>query len=277
MRATTNDTTMPRTRVRALQGLLFGVFAAPGWALVQSLIEPGKTPGAELAAHPWLYAYLLAGAAAGFAVFGAMLGHREDALVEANRRLDALSVSDPLTELKNVRYFRARLEEARAAALRSGEPLALVVLDLDCFKGVNDRFGHLVGDALLRRVAAAISSAVREGDTAARLNGSVARMGGEEFAVLLPGADEDEAATIAERILDAVRAAVVETAAGAVQVSASAGVATLEGAEVSADELYARADRAMYASKAAGRGRSTVWRAVLDEQGAREEEWVPVD
>src|SRR4051812_11386120 len=171
---------MSRTRFRALQGLAFGVFAAPGWALVQGLIEPGNSPAAELAAHPWLYAYLLAGAAAGFAVFGAMLGRREDALLDANRRLDALSVSDPLTELKNVRYFRARLDEARAGALRSGEPLSLVVLDLDRFKEVNDRFGHPTGDALLRRVAAAVSGAVREGDTAARLNGSVARMGGEE-------------------------------------------------------------------------------------------------
>lgn len=257
---------MSRTRFRALQGLAFGVFAAPGWALVQGLIEPGNTPGVELAAHPWLYAYLLAGAAAGFAVFGAMLGHREDALLEANRRLDALSVSDPLTGLRNVRYFRARLEEARAAALRSGEPLSLVVLDLDRFKEVNDRFGHPTGDALLRRVAGAICGVVREGDTAARLNGGVARMGGEEFALLLSGAAGEEAAAITERILAAVRCAVVETSGGAVQVSASAGVASLDGAGVSADELYARADRAMYVSKAAGRDRMTVWRVA--EQGS---------
>jgi diguanylate cyclase (GGDEF)-like protein len=275
VRATTKEAAMPRTRMRALQGLAFGIFAAPGWVLVQSLVEPGNTPGAELAAHPWLYAYLLAGAAAGFAVFGAMLGHREDALLDANRRLDALSVSDPLTDLKNVRYFRARLEEARASALRAGEPLSLVVLDLDRFKEVNDRFGHPTGDALLRRVADAISSAVRGGDTAARLNGSVARMGGEEFAVLLPGADEDEALEIADRILEAVRSAVVRTGRGAVQVSASAGVAALDGAEVSADELYARADRAMYASKAAGRDRSTVWCAVLDDAAVLEEAWAP--
>jgi diguanylate cyclase (GGDEF)-like protein len=260
---------MPRTRIRALQGLLFGVFAAPGWVLVQCLVEPGNTPGAEIAAHPWLYAYLLAGAAAGFAVFGWVLGHREDALLEANRRLDALSVSDPLTGLKNVRYFRARLEEARAGAERSGAPLSLVVLDLDRFKEVNDRFGHPTGDALLRRVAGVISGVVREGDTAARLNGSVARMGGEEFAVLLAGVAEAEAAAIAERILDAVRSAVLDTSGGGrVQVSASAGVASLECAADSADELYARADRAMYASKAAGRDRMTVWRAVEVEPPA---------
>lgn len=252
-------TPMPRTRARALQGLLFGVFAAPGWAVLRCLADPANTVRSEIAAHPLLYGYLLVGAAAGFAVFGAMLGHREDALLDANRRLDALAVSDPLTGLKNVRYFRARLEEARAAALRSGEPLALVVLDLDRFKEVNDRFGHPTGDALLRTVAGAIAGGVRGGDTAARVQCSVARMGGEEFAILLPTATEEDARRIAARILDAVRAAVVETADGVVGVSASAGVASLAPDAASADELYARADRAMYASKAAGRDRVTVW------------------
>lgn len=259
--AARNGVTILRTRLRALQGLLFGAFAAPGWALVQCIVQPGLTPGSAVAAHPWLYAYLLAGATAGFSVFGAMLGRREDALLEANRRLDALAVSDPLTGLKNVRYFRARLEEARAAALRSGEPLAVVVLDLDRFKDVNDGFGHPAGDALLREAAAAIAGVVRGGDTAARLEGNVARMGGEEFAVLLPGADEGEGAAVAARILAAVRAAAIETPAGAVRVTASAGVAALEGGET-AGELYARADRAMYASKAAGRDRVTAWRAL---------------
>jgi len=242
-----------------MQGVLFGVCAAPGWALVRALTGPRGSLMAQVAEHPWLYGYLLVGAAAGFAVFGAVLGRREDALEAINLRLDALAVSDPLTGLKNVRYFRARLEEARAAALRSGEQLSLVVLDLDRFKDVNDRFGHPAGDLLLRAVAAALASAVREGDTAVRLGGSVARMGGEEFAVLLPGAGAAEAASVAARILDAVRAAGVETAGGEVHVSASAGVATLAGGLLSADELYARADRAMYAAKEAGRDRIAVW------------------
>jgi diguanylate cyclase (GGDEF)-like protein len=250
---------MTRTETRAAQGVLFGIFAAPGWALVQCLVEPRGSAFDEMAAHPWLYAYLLVGAAVGFAVFGAMLGHREDALVRINLQLDELAVSDPLTGLRNVRYFRPRLEEARAAALRAGEPLSLVVLDLDRFKEVNDRFGHPAGDRLLRAVAGAIASAVREGDTAARLSGSVARMGGEEFAVVLPGAGAAEAAAVADRILGAIRAVEEATERGVVRVSASAGVAALDAGVPPADELYARADRAMYASKAAGRDCVTTW------------------
>lgn len=250
---------MRRTEMRAVQGVLFGAFAAPGWALVRCLTEPRGSLPAEIAAHPWLYGYLLVGAAAGFAVFGAMLGRREDALEEMNVRLNALSISDPLTGLKNVRYFRARLEEARAAAIRARERLSLAVLDLDRFKDVNDRHGHPTGDRLLRAVAASIASAVREGDTAVRLGGSVARMGGEEFAVLLPGASVDEAAAVATRIVDAVRATTVDTPAGDLHITASAGVATLGEGALSADDLYARADRAMYAAKAAGRDRVAVW------------------
>jgi diguanylate cyclase (GGDEF)-like protein len=170
-----------------------------------------------------------------------------------------------------VRYFRPRLEEACAAALRSGEPLSVVVLDLDRFKEVNDRFGHPAGDRVLRAVAESIASVVRGGDTAARLNGSVARMGGEEFAVVLPGASEDEAAGIAARILDAIRAARVVTEQGEeVRVSASAGVAATDAGALTADELYARADRAMYASKAAGRDCVTTWMAPEPEAAVAE-------
>lgn len=258
---------MTRTGTRAAQGVLFGVLAAPGWALVQCLAEPRGGVWGEMTAHPWVYAYLLVGAAAGFAVFGAMLGRREDALEAANLQLDALAVSDPLTGMKNVRYFRARLEEARAAALRSGQALSLVVLDLDRFKEVNDRYGHPAGDRVLRAVADAMAAAVREGDTAARLS-SVARMGGEEFAVLLPGAAEGEAVAIAARILDAIRAAAVAIGGVEVRVSASAGVAVLGSGALDADDLYARADHALYAAKAAGRDRVRVW-AEIEAVAAR--------
>ncbi|HET7228414.1 MAG TPA: GGDEF domain-containing protein [Longimicrobium sp.] len=259
---------MRRTRMRALQGALFGVFAAPGWAALECLTHPGHAPGSELVEHGWLYGYLLGGAALGFGVFGAVLGHHEEALLEANRRLDELAVSDPLTGLKNVRYFRARLEEACAAALRAGEPLAVIVMDLDRFKDVNDRHGHPTGDRVLRAVADAIAASVRAGDTAARVEGSVARMGGEEFALVLPETTAAGAAVVAHRLLAAVRATAVATGDGDVRVTASAGIAALEPGD-SADDVYARADAAMYASKAAGRDRGTTWaRPPAPEAGA---------
>jgi diguanylate cyclase (GGDEF)-like protein len=246
---------VPRTRIRALQGLIFGAFATPGWAVLRSLSSPGNSLLADISEHRGFYIYLLVGAAAGFAAFGALLGHAEDALLAINRRLDDLAVSDPLTGLKNVRYFRARLEEARAISSRSGEPLTLVLLDLDRFKDVNDQHGHQAGDELLRSVANALATTVRRGDTASRLGGNVARVGGEEFAILLPAVDELEGERVAERVLKAVRAATVRTPQGTVGVSASAGVATLSPAMSSADALYACADRALYAAKAAGRDR----------------------
>lgn len=249
---------MPRKRLRTLQGALFGVFAAPGWALLHCVLDPRLRLADDVAAHAGLYAYLAVGAMAGFAVFGALLGHHEDALLDANRRLDELAVTDPLTGLKNVRYFRARLAEAGAASQRAGEPLSLLVLDLDAFKEVNDRHGHVTGDRVLCRVAEVLRAGVRDGDTAARLDGNVARMGGEEFAVLLPGATAAEAARIGERLRNAIGGAAVATDTGPVGVTASVGVVTLEPG-VLVDELYGRADRAMYASKAAGRNRVTAW------------------
>lgn len=269
---------MTRRRLRALQGALFGIFAAPGWAALHCLLHPGHSLWAEIASHADLYGYLLAGAALGFAVFGAVVGHHEDALLGANRRLDELAVSDPLTGLRNVRYFRPRLEEARAASLRSGDPLSVLVLDLDGFKLVNDRYGHPTGDRLLTRVAETITTCVREGDTTARLGGNVARIGGEEFAVLLPGATADDAMRVGERLLDAVRGTRVPVDDGEVGVTASAGVAELRPG-VSADEMYARADRAMYASKESGRDRVSAWAAMLVSAGASAAEpageWAP--
>ncbi|HEU0299891.1 MAG TPA: GGDEF domain-containing protein, partial [Longimicrobium sp.] len=141
--------------------------------------------------------------------------------------------------------------------LRAGEPLSLLVLDLDRFKRVNDRHGHPTGDAVLRQAGRAILATLRHGDTVARMEGAVARMGGEEFAILLPGAGLEQAREVAERVLDAIRSAAVPTGDGEVRVTASLGIAP--GPLASADELYARADRAMYAAKAAGRDQVAEW------------------
>jgi diguanylate cyclase (GGDEF)-like protein len=245
------------TARRMVHGAVLGTMVGLAWLPLQAGGE--LNPLRDPPAHPLAAAALVMAAVAAFTAVGALLGRGEARLVEANRRLDELTVADPLTGLKNVRYFRARLAEAQAAALRSGEPLSLLVLDLDRFKQVNDRYGHLAGDAVLREAGRAILATLRSGDTAARLEGAVARMGGEEFAVLLPGADLEQACEVAERVLDAVRSARVRAGGGEVRVTASVGIASVSGPDTSAEELYARADRAMYAAKAAGRDRVAGW------------------
>jgi diguanylate cyclase (GGDEF)-like protein len=150
-------------------------------------------------------------------------------------RLETLAYSDPLTGLANRRLFEIHL----AAQLERVTPLpvSVCILDLDHFKAYNDRHGHLAGDRLLRTAAEAWSAAVRPGDV-------VARIGGEEFAILLPGCAGDDAETIATRLLESTPG----------PASCSAGLAAWDGRE-GATELLARADAALYAAKRNGRGR----------------------
>jgi len=155
--------------------------------------------------------------------------------------------TDELTGLPNRRAFNEELGRALARAARAGQPLTLAVLDLDHFKRVNDEYGHPVGDAVLQLTAAALRDSVRSGDLAAR-------MGGEEFGLILPDASEESSRVLAERVRTAVARA--ELDGSDVTVTASLGIATWEpGESGDASELVRRADRALYAAKEGGRDR----------------------
>jgi diguanylate cyclase (GGDEF)-like protein len=154
---------------------------------------------------------------------------------------------DALTGLPNRRAFEEDLARAAARAERSGTPLAVVALDVDRFKAVNDAHGHAAGDAVLRAVAARAASAIRAGDV-------LARLGGEEFGILLPGADLTRAAEAAERVRAAIAAAPVEAEARALAVTASFGCAERAAGEAP-HALMARADARLYEAKRAGRNR----------------------
>ncbi|GEM_PF-6158401 len=168
----------------------------------------------------------------------------EAALREANARLETLAATDFLTGLWNARVFHERLEEEWAESRRSGRPLSLALLDLDDFKGYNDAFGHPAGDEALRRVAAIVRNEARRYDVAARL-------GGEEFALLMPGTDAEQAQKAAER----VRAAVAGWRWPLRAVTTSVGVATMEAEMERPQALYLAADRALYGAKGGGRNR----------------------
>ncbi|WP_170315529.1 sensor domain-containing diguanylate cyclase [Nakamurella deserti] len=170
-------------------------------------------------------------------------------------------MSDPLTGVPNRRSFDQSLRSEWRRCTRQQLPLSVLMVDLDHFKTFNDTFGHLVGDAALIAVARALSGSIdRAGDV-------VARYGGEEFAVVLPGTGAADAATVAARLLDRVRAVVVRQAPGW-QATVSVGAATWTPGPETADigtaaALLTRADAALYRAKAAGRDRLAVDRPAV--------------
>jgi two-component system cell cycle response regulator len=166
----------------------------------------------------------------------------------AHDRLERLAAVDPLTDAYNRRFGLARLREEFSRAVRAENPLGILMLDLDHFKAINDTYGHLVGDRVLRAVAGACRRVLREGDV-------LIRYGGEEFLVLLPGAGAEDVRQVGERI----RRAVAETSVtdGDLRIAAtiSLGGATFRDATASPDALIALADGALYEAKEGGRNR----------------------
>lgn len=169
----------------------------------------------------------------------------------ALRRQERLAATDPLTGLSNRRAFFDGATAVLSSARRGGVPVALVVLDIDRFKGINDTWGHKAGDLVIRAVAEVLTRATRTGEL-------VGRLGGEEFALLLPGSDADTAADRAESLRRAVGGLAVEACRGRA-VTVSIGVAVIDPAEeATIDAALERADHALYESKEAGRDRVTL-------------------
>jgi diguanylate cyclase (GGDEF)-like protein len=167
---------------------------------------------------------------------------REAALVQANERLEQLSQLDPLTNLYNRRHLFARIE-AELARVRRGRPLAVVMVDLDHFKTVNDAQGHLRGDVLLKEIANELAATTRQTDVAGRY-------GGDEFVVVLPDTDPDQAQAVAERVAQSVRDA-AQRFDSERRVTASVGIAVAAPADTVA-ALLRRADENAYRAKQGG-------------------------
>lgn len=178
----------------------------------------------------------------------------QKALVDANQRLQRLSVTDPLTSVKNRRFLEQELERTFAHARRYQRPLSAVMVDVDFFKRVNDTWGHQVGDDVLRAVGALLRKISRRVDT-------VARYGGEEFVILLPEIQLFDALSFAEKIRSSIASAEIHSEGRPLRVTVSVGVASFPQTPVrSADELIAAADRALYRAKQNGRNRVEVER-----------------
>ena len=177
----------------------------------------------------------------------AELKQRNSQLESMLHHVEALAITDPLTGLYNRRRLADVLRREWAMAKRYQNPLACVMVDIDHFKDFNDRHGHDAGDSVLKEVAQALSGNLREVDLAARY-------GGEEFAVLLPQTEKSGALTLAQRLLDSVRALSVHAGTDKLCVTASLGVAAAHDVTTSkAEDLIRAADAALYDAKRQGR------------------------
>jgi diguanylate cyclase (GGDEF)-like protein len=194
--------------------------------------------------------------AVGVVAVAALVGLQRANVNRVIWRLSDAAVTDELTGLLNRRGFHELFETELERARRSGQPLSLIVGDLDHFKALNDRFGHAAGDRALEQLALILDTAKRRIDAAARI-------GGEEFAVILPDSDHHAAYILAERMRREVRETFMYEP---YELTISLGVATfpLHGGDV--ESLVAQADDALYAAKALGRDRSVVWGEDVDSQ-----------
>ncbi len=164
-------------------------------------------------------------------------------------RLFSAAMRDPLTNLYNRRAFDEHMVHAMALARRHQQPFGLVLLDLDHFKTVNDRFGHPGGDAVLKQLAEVLGRTVRTEDF-------LARLGGEEFVIVCAGAGRAEAVTLGQRVLEAVRRHVFRVERNVLGLTVSAGVSEFEPrVPLTTNEVLAEADALLYRAKRTGRDR----------------------
>jgi diguanylate cyclase (GGDEF)-like protein len=180
-----------------------------------------------------------------------------DELQAATRRLHDLSMRDPLTGICNRRQFEEDFQHIWSDSVQGGQPVAMLMIDVDFFKNYNDGYGHPSGDLCLKQVATIISQVAQDS------LGLSARMGGEEFAILLPRANAAQAAQLGERVCEAVRQAGIEhrytQVPGLTVVTVSVGVACLSASVCMAPStLFSLADDALYQAKTGGRNRAVI-------------------
>jgi diguanylate cyclase (GGDEF)-like protein len=174
------------------------------------------------------------------------VAERTTELSALNTQLTHLALTDSLTGVLNRRAFFDAARREIEHSKRHARPLAVMILDLDHFKSINDRYGHQAGDRVLQQTATLIGGVIRASDT-------LARYGGEEFVLLAPETGLESAITLGVRILQAVRTAAIPSKQGSIRLTASLGVTVRCEDEEQVEQLLKRADEALYMAKAGGR------------------------
>jgi diguanylate cyclase (GGDEF)-like protein len=240
----------PRRLAYPIAGVLLAFGLVDGLLTLQGYVSRRSPDAAwileQLRTQPFVYGYLLVATLTMMVLLGWLLGRKEDLLEE-------LSVTDPLTGLANRRRLRDEFAEELNRAARYGTPLALLLVDLDRLKEINDKDGHAAGDRALQLVAESLRRSCRTTDL-------VARHGGDEFIVLAVNTTATEALALAHRIRATVRRLSAATRRRpAPRLSVSIGAADLERASYpSFEALHAVADQALYRAKTEGRDRAVV-------------------
>jgi diguanylate cyclase (GGDEF)-like protein len=223
--------------LRAIYGFILSLGAPLGWVLLQKVI--GRDPFSVQYFDPWLYAYMILATGIVFSGLGFAIGRREHMITD-------LALTDSLTALYNKRYYKNRLKQEFEQHKRAGSPMAIIQIDLDFFKNVNDQYGHQAGDEVLKKVASMILANCRKNDTAARV-------GGEEMSIIVCGGANAEVETLAERIRSTIERADCFWKGQRIKLTASFGIAFATEQTETAWQVYQNADQALYQAKANGR------------------------
>lgn len=230
---------------------LFLALGAPAGALLLRMAQGSSGVLSELSAYRFFYLYTLIGTSIVFGASGFIAGLRADILARDRDHFHDLSEHDDLTGLLNSRAFWDRYRRAVEKANRYSEPLSLIFIDVDHLKDLNDRAGHRFGNRALLHVSEAILASKRGEDVAAR-------WGGDEFGILMCGADADAASRVAADLLKKVSDAPVRTSSDERTVTVTIGIASA-AAGINADGLFDRADQALFLGKARGGNRYQVF------------------
>lgn len=180
-----------------------------------------------------------------------------------NQELQVLATRDPLTNTLNRRSFFQGFETLFTEARAEGDELSFIMVDIDCFKSVNDKYGHAVGDKVIKLLANILTEYSRPNDL-------VGRFGGEEFCVVLPEAGIDVGASIADRMRLAIQEGYGAKFTNALRITSSFGVSTLTNGIRSSSELVDQADKALYVAKESGRNRVICWSSAMEEEDREE-------